>query len=188
MARKKLGFWGEFGIAMAILIIIAGVTVAIILLQPTSSNPTPTPTPPVTVTFIPPQVVQTVSITTRLSDDTVVCIAFDDAAQLRYGNCGDTTIQGGWTYDDVLGIAVNNVSSTSKSNCLINPQSIVNPTIFGQPVNASTRLCQHISLNPVTGLISGIDSDNQTVYIGFIGTRLAWVPTVEHAQEFTISF
>ncbi len=182
-------FWAEMLILFGILLGLGAITALAILLQPGAPVPSSTPIPIVTTSFIPPQVLVPVSITTKLSSGDVACIAFDNLSQqLIFGNCGDTNIQGTWMYDELLKIVINNLQSTFKSNCMVNPSTIVNPSITGQTTSSSTRACQNIILDSVTGRISGKTSDNTNVYIAFIGQKLGWVTNVVHAQVFALGF
>jgi hypothetical protein len=182
-------FWAEMLILFGILLGLGAITALAILLQPGTPVPSSTPIPIITVTFIPPQTLVPVNITTKLVSGDVVCIAFDNLTQqLIFGNCGDTNIQGTWMYDEILKIAINNLQSTFKSNCMVNPSTIVNPSISGVTTSASTKSCQNILLDAATGRISGKTLDNTNVYIAFIGQKLGWVTNVVHAQIFALGF
>jgi hypothetical protein len=176
--------WQEALIFIAVVLVVSGIVAGIILSEPKAATPSPSVSPITTVTFIPPLINENVNITTVLPNATIVCIGFDSLFTLEYGNCGDPSIQGSWMYNVALQVAINSIVSTSKTNCLINPTSIINPTIFGQPTSGSLSVCQGIQLN--NNFISGFTSDGTIVRIGFIGNNLAWVTDIAHAQPFNI--
>jgi hypothetical protein len=180
-------FWAELLLFFGVLAVLIVMTFLIVYFQPGQVTPTPTVTVPVTVTFIPPIASQPVLITTLNSQDEVVCIGFNNLSQLEFGNCGSTTIQGSWTYNSNLKIAINQIAATTKSNCIINPTSIINPTVLGQVTSGSLQSCNGVGLDETTGYISGLTSDSQVVRIGFIENSLAWVSDINHANQFTIT-
>jgi hypothetical protein len=180
-------FWAELLLIFGILGIFIVMTTLIVIFQPGQPTPSVTVTPPITVTFIPPIVTESVSITTLDSQDEVVCIGFNSLSQLEFGNCGSINIQGSWEYNNQLKIAINQIAATTKSNCIINPKSIINPTVLGQVTSGSLQACNGVELDPISGYISGLTSDSVIVRVGFIENSLAWISDIAHANKFTIT-
>jgi hypothetical protein len=180
-------FWAELLLIFGILGVFIIITFLIVIFQPGQPIPTATVTPPVTVTFIPPINTQSVLITTLDAQDEVVCIGFNSLSQLEFGNCGSINIQGTWEYNDQLKIAINQIAATTKSNCIINPTSIINPSVLGQVTSGSLQACNGVELNQVSGYISGLTSDSVIVRVGFIENSLAWISDIAHANKFTIT-
>jgi hypothetical protein len=186
--NRMIPFWAELLLFFGVLAVLIVMTFLIVYFQPSQIVPSPTITPPVTVTFINPIVTQPVLITTLNSLNEVVCIGFNSLSQLEFGNCGSRDIQGTWEYNLTLKIAINQIAATTKSNCIINPPSIINPTVLGQVTSTSLQACNGVELNETTGYISGLtNDDSQVVRIGFIENSLAWVSDINHANKFTIT-
>jgi hypothetical protein len=180
-------FWAELLLFFGVLAVLIVMTFLIVYFQPSQIVPSVTPTIPITVTFIPPITTQQVLITTLDASNQVVCIGFNSLSQLEFGNCGSREIQGTWEYNEQLKIAINQIAATTKSNCIINPQSIINPTVLGQVTSTSLQACNGVELNETSGYISGLTNDSQVVRIGFIENSLAWVSDINHANKFTIA-
>ncbi len=180
-------FWAELLLFFGIVVIFIIGTTLIVVFQPGEVTPSTTPTPIITVTFIPPIETQSVSITTLDASNQVVCIGFNDLSQLEFGNCGSRDIQGSWQYNSDLKIAINLIAATNKSNCIIHPQSIVNPNVIGQVTSTSLQPCNGVELDESTGYISALTSASQVVRIGFIENSPAWVSDIAHAKVFNIT-
>jgi hypothetical protein len=183
---KKLPIWAEIFIFVVALVIVSFLAIFLPLYFTGNSNTTVvTVTPSVTVTVIPVIFGEDVTITTKLPSNEVVCIAFDNTSTLQYGNCGNTNIQGSWLFNNVSFLLTNTLTLTSKSNCMINLSTIVNPTILGQVISGSTAKCNGVKLE--NGFISATNN-NQTVWIGFVGSSLVWVSNIQFAQPFEFQF
>lgn len=182
-AKQKLAL--EISLPIAGMIIIGLIVFLVLYLRQSSTSPTPTPTVTISASVTIPSAGVPVTITTEINGN-VYCIAFDNAATLQFGNCGNTSIQGSWVYDTTFDILTNSVSLTTRSNCMINPSVINNPIIRGQPVSQSQLSCRNITFS--SGFIKGKTDANQDVYIGLVANQLAWVQDLQDANVFEIAF
>lgn len=165
---------------IVVLIIISAIVVPIVLLESATIVP-PNPSVTVTVSFSPIPDPRNVTITTTIAG-VIGCLAFSDPPSvLRFGNCGDPNITSQWGYDDVFQVLTNTLLRTGKSNCMIYPSSIVNPTVTGQPTIATFKNCY------------GLEIQNDKIsagsnYLGVIANKLVWVGDESFAQPFTINY
>lgn len=178
---RPLSIGAKLGIAIAVAIVVAGIIAGLVIwLAPKQSDdpqPTPTPTPTPTITIIPPNP-QLVAITTTI-DEEVGCIAFDANQTLQFGNCGSPQIQSTWVYDDIYMQLTNFLQQTSRTNCMINPDNITNPTVKGQSVTTTNVSCLGIKLGP-----NRIETSNGQFYIAVVAGSLIWTSDPQFAQEF----
>ncbi len=169
------------GIASVILIIIM-VVLLVIFLQPTTTTTSATPTPSTSPLIFDNSI--PVNITTTINNE-LVCIGLSSTTPfvLQYGNCGDPSIQGTWSYDRTNKVLTNTNTLTAQRNCIINPSTIADPRVFGLPTVNTSHLCFDLGVTMGSDVISG---KNDSVFISLLHTSLGWTTLRNTAITFNI--
>lgn len=170
--------WGISGVVVLAVFI----TLLVVFLQPSSPSPSPTPTP--TPSVSPQDDVINVSLSTTVNGQ-VVCVAFGVSPYtLQYATCGNPSVQGTWQYNRTRKVLINNALSTTKTNCMVNPEFIIDARVHGQSITQSESTCEGIQVSLSED--STITGQSGAIFVALLQQTLGWTTMQASALTFTI--